>query len=46
MNRLTLHKIVLILLVNTFPKLFARYFAEYQDIMESVFKDKVKKEIK
>jgi len=38
----SLHKIVLILLVNANPELFARYHAEYQEIMETVFKDKIK----
>ena len=40
MTRLTLHKILLILLINIFPKTFARYFKEYQEIMETVFKGK------
>ena len=44
MTRLTLHKIVLILLVNTFPKTFERYAKEYEEIMNTVFKDKITKE--
>lgn len=44
MTRLTLHKIVLLILINTFPKLFERYYTEYQELMESTFKDKIKKE--
>jgi len=36
------HKIVLIILVNLMPELFARYHAEYQEIMETVFKKKIK----
>jgi len=38
----SLHKIVLILLVNANPELFARYHAEYEEIMRTVFKDKEK----
>jgi len=38
----SLHKIVLIILINTFPDLFKRYFAEYEEIMRTVFKDKEK----
>jgi hypothetical protein len=44
MKKFTLHKLVLIILVNTFPDLLARYYREYQEIMETIFKDKVKKE--
>jgi hypothetical protein len=36
------HKIILIILVNMYPELFARYHAEYQEIMETVFKKKIK----
>ena len=44
MTRLTLHKLVLLILINTFPKLFERYYNEYQELMETIFKDKIKKE--
>jgi len=40
---LSLHKIVLIILVNTFPELLERYYKEYQEIMRTVFKEKTKK---
>jgi hypothetical protein len=42
--RYTIHKLLLILLINTFPKTFARYAEEYKELMETVFKDKIKKE--
>ena len=38
MKKMTLHKIVLILLINSFPKLFERYFNEYKEIKKTFFK--------
>jgi len=36
------HKIILITLVNFFPKTFARYHREYQEVMEQFFTKKEK----
>jgi hypothetical protein len=40
-RKFTLHKLILILLINTFPNLFKRYFEEYKELMDTVFKEKV-----
>jgi len=40
--KISLHRIVLIILINLFPKLFERYHKEYQEVMNIYFKDKEK----
>jgi hypothetical protein len=42
--KFSIHKLLLILLINTFPKTFARYAEEYRELMETVFKDKINKD--
>jgi hypothetical protein len=36
----SIHKLLLIILINTFPKTFKRYAEEYKELMETVFKEK------
>lgn len=42
--KLTLHRIVLLLLINTMPKLFDRYYAEYKYTLRNYIIKKLLKE--
>jgi len=38
--QIPIHKLILIVLINYFPKSFARFYKEYQEVKEEHFKDK------